>query len=899
MDDLSALVERVRQLASSGARAEAGDALEELAVYGSTECASPDDGATVLVTAATLAADLGMRRKRALFLWRAATLARHDPARSLALLTALVPLSDSGAVQPLAAWPVLQRGVLWEALTRATRCADAPKAWDLAARLLKHHCAALSPTMQAALVRALQAASALFPPEESGGRDAPPPGVELVAVKPLPRHRRPLPADSSAASAATASVFVFSPFERTRAAAVEKQQREEAVVEWVVGEPCAITIALSNPTGVTLRLDGLALVTSHQEGWEPQGGGDVPGGGSIALPPGCTGLKVTLHGMPTRPGELTFTGVAIDAFGGVWHAPWQDSRKGGAQKNTRAATAVALPPLPLLLPRLDYGGLDTPAAGGPSPATLARTPSGGGLPRMRRNSSSTAMDDLQHSEAGAMHTPPVSPMRNTPTSVPRRLSSSSGTPASAAKGSGLRQTPATAMSSRLRRSRSALFGSTTSLATLGGHDTSAPWMEEAHRLPPFTVTAYQGQATPLCLHLHNCGPVSAARVQISVAGMLQTPQFGSAGSADAACIEVDTDALSAALPLPPGGQVAVPLVWHGRSRGSRNADVATEVQQYTLTVATRYWGERPLVSPTSSPGGDTSEETAAWKPHARECRAELACSLLPGVRLRACALLPVTGAGGGASVLQLDVRNEAAVSMALRHCDVAEGSACGARLLRACVDAAPPSDWHTVPPGGDARLLVASHVMALMWRCEADGTVGWVPGVAQAVALLAPQPCGVSPSANMRPMLRCTGPGVVGSTWSSSCDDDGGSCGSVRLGSSCTLHMSISGAPQTPEPYSLRLSLRIHAADGTCVCPGGAGSEDERRRGIRLAWTGTPTATWHGPLAGPPPEHAVQLLFLARGVYTLLVHAQQLGQQGQTRGEAWEQAHLVVVQPDE
>ena len=903
MDDLSALVERVRELASAGARVEAADALEELAVYGSTECATPDDGATVLVTAATLAADLGMRRKRTLFLWRAATLAKHDPARSLALLTALVPLSDSTAPQPLAAWPVLQRGVLWEALTRATRCADAPKAWDLAARLLRQHCTALSPTMQAALVRALQAASALFPPEESGGRDAPPPGVTLVAVKPLPRHRRPLPADGTAASAAPTSVFVFSPFERTRAAAVEKQQAEAAVVEWVVGEPCAITVSLSNPTAaVTLRLDGLALVTAQPGGWEPQGGGDVPGGGSISLPPNCTGYKVTLFGVPTLPGQLTFTGVAIDAFGGVWHAPWQDTRRGAV---ARAATAIVLPPMPLLLPRLDYGGGDTTAAAVVgTPAMLPRTFSGGAVARMRRiSSTASGLDtDLPPGEASTMHTPPASPLRATPASVSRKGSSSSVTPASAVKGGGQHPTPI-ASSSRIRRSRSALFGSAASLAALGTQDAAAPWMEEGHRAAPLSVTAFQGQATPLSLVLHNCGPVSATRVEVSIAGMLQTPHFGdvsgTSGDNTASGIEVDTEALHAALPIPPGGYITVPLVWHGRSRGTRGGggDVAGEsVQQHTLTVTTRYWGDNALssTSPGSSPGWALSpEEAGPPQQHARECRAELACSLLPGLRLVSAALRHVTGGGPAASILQLDVRNAAQVPMAVRHCNVAEGMHGAAQLLAACVDAAPPSDWHTVLPGADARLLVPSHTTALMWRCDGDGTRGWVPGVAQAVTLLAPPPRAAA--ATMRPVFRCTGPGVVGGTWSSG---DDGACGTVRLGSGFALFMTLADMPPATceNPCTLRLSLRIHAADGTCVCPGTSG--EEQRSGLRLAWAGTPTASWRAPLGVPAPEHPMQLLFLAPGVYTLLLHAQQAGQQGEMLGEAWLQSHLTVVQKE-
>jgi hypothetical protein len=897
MDDLSALVERVRELASAGARVDAAEALEELAAYGCRQCATPDDGATVLVTAATLAADLGMRRKRTLFLWRAATLAKHDPARSLALLTALAPPLDSTAPQPLAAWPALQRGVLWEALTRATRCADAPKAWDLAARLLNHHCTALSPTMQAALVRALHAASALFPPEESGGREAPPPGVTLVAVKPLPRHRRPLPADGASTGAAPTSVFVFSPFERTRALAVEKQQAETAVVEWVVGEPCAITVSLSNPTAVALRLDGLALVTDQPGGWEPQGGGDVPGGGSMSLPPHCTGYKVTLFGVPTLPGQLTFTGVAIDAFGGVWHAPWQDTRRGAV---ARAATAVALPPMPLLLPRLDYGGGDAAAVVG-TPAMLPRTSSGGAVALMRRVSSTASGQDadLPPGEGSAMHTPPASPLRVTPASVSRRVSSSSVTPASAVKGGGQRPTP-TATSSRIRRSRSALFGSTTSLAALGQHDASAPWMEEGHRAPPLSVSAYQGQVTPLSLVLHNCGPVSATRVEVSCAGMLQTPHFGDVGSGGgdtSSGIEVDCEALNAALPIPPGGYVTVPLVWHGRSRGSRggHGDVAGEVRQHTLSVTCRYRADRSSSSPGSSPEQGQQQQQ---QQHARECRAELACSVLPGLCLVGTALRHVTGGGATASILQLDVRNAAQVPMAVRHCDVAEGMHGAARLLSACVDAAPPSDWHILPPGTDARLLVPSHTTALMWRCDVDGTCGWVPGIAQAVALLAPPTHGVAANSTLRPVFRCTGPGVLGNTWSSG---DDGACGSVRLGSGFALLMSLSGDSMQPAPsdktYTLRLSLRIHAADGTCVCPGPSGEEGQRSA-VRLAWTGTPTATWRAPLADPPPEHPMQLLFLAPGVYTLLLHAQQTGEQGDMQDEAWLQAHLQVVEKD-
>ena len=907
--DVGALVEIVRERARAGARREAALALEQLSDAATAPGVSADDGATVLVTAATLAADLDLRRKRLLFLWRAATLLRSDPARSLALLSSIVPPDDGGLVakatsgtglHPLQAWPSIQRAVLWEALTRATRCADALRAWDLASRLLRVHCPSLSPAMQAALVRALHAASALFPGDEAtaAGREAPPPSCRLIRVSPLPQHRRPMlaltgtaPGGYSAPGSGSvdgksiggaSSVFVFSPFERSRAQAAAKSAHEAGLPMWVVGEPAEVVVSLSNPTVVPLRLDGLSLVTAQPGGgWEPHAGGDLPGG-ALTLPPGSTDVEVTLRGCPTRSGVVTFTGLAIDAFGGVWHTPWQPrTGRRPTAEGTAIGAAIAVAPLPLLAPQLsasygDGASGNQPQVQGMLTSPWSRTVSGN-APGFVRRISGGDMDS----------TPPASPLRpTTPASSSRRsMGTATMTPGSGATAKTSRGHSERGTSSRVRRSRSALFGSGTNLSSFGGEGgtMTGPVQALMHQ-PPVTVSCYEGQTTHLRLNLTNVGPTRAVRAEAVVADMLHTSSGSAATVGGLPLVTVHHAALAAMMPIPQGGTISVPLVWHGHRRGggggggagassSSSSKPSGGTQQYNLTVVVRYWGDRPepeTDAPQSSPASEVEHQ-----PHGRECRCELACTVLPGLRLMAATTRAIIGGGRSDRMMELDLRNDAPVSMDVRYCDT------GPDEHGAVPQAVSDTDWLQIEAGARACLRAPSSTRALAWRRTGDPTVlGWVPHVGAALSDLRFDDLPSTEIAPARGHLSLRGSGVPGGEWRNDAAESG-QPPSVKLGVPCTIHFGVTGTQ-----HSVRsLAIRIFSADGLCCCPD-VGTPP------RVMWAGTPLWKRAG---GQECEvvHTLDAMFLAPGVYTLEMHAQLAsGEEGQ---EVWEHVHVLAV----
>jgi hypothetical protein len=279
----------------------------------------------LLEDAAALCSRVGLLRSRRLLLARAASLT--PPADALRLFSSLLLSSSPG-------WRSLTQLLLWQALTAATRCADARATWDAAARLLSEHCAGLPLGQQQSLLRALQAAAKLLPQDEKSLPSSPPPLCRLLRLQPLPpalRPRRPPPPGPT-----VLSPFLYSPFERQRG---EAAWRAQVAPLWVSGEPAHVALLLRNPCSVALKLDSLCLTADDASEVDI----DSQSLGPLSLPP-CSSQAVALQCTPRAAGRLVLSGLAISGVGGSWTLPFD----GGASQ-----VATVVPPLPLLTAELE------------------------------------------------------------------------------------------------------------------------------------------------------------------------------------------------------------------------------------------------------------------------------------------------------------------------------------------------------------------------------------------------------------------------------------------------------------------------------------------------------------------------------------------------------------------
>jgi hypothetical protein len=956
---------------------------------------TPAERASLLAAAADVAGALGHVRRRGLLLWRAARLAEgacgpEGPALAFRLLSSTLPpthaaaaaasaarspspassassSSSSSKPHPLTHWRALQRGVLWGCLTAATRGADAPAAWDVAARLLREHAPALSPPMQAGLVRALEAAAALLPAE--GGREEhPPPAAALLAVRPPPPWRRPSAepqriagADAADAAGAApggeggsggvparrAAVFVFSPFERARAAAAAARAAAAHAATWVAGEEAELEVALSNPCAVPLRVDGLSLVAAPGgAGLEASACTSAAGGAGLLLEPHARGVRALLRATPAGPGALRLVGVRVEAFGVAWVVPWTpraQPRRGASRAPGRATSAAAaqpspaaaaaaacfevrvLPPLPLLTAKL--AGVPppaqrlTPAAAAVAAAQLPMTP-----PVPMTPPAPPAASEAPASPATSPHaSPPASPLR------PRRVSASSS--AAAAAASTPPATPTATPSrrahggtSRVKRSRSVLFFG----AAAGGGGSSAAAAAHAPR-PPLALTLLEGQRLELLLKLRNVGPVRAIRALLDV----DVVASASASHAAAASprVRVDADALAAAPPVPPGGRVVVPVcVTAAAAMDASAVDVAAAAAA-GLEAPPRPHREF-LLRCTYSEGSDGA---AGGEGHSREAVATLHVATAPGLRVQRAALRPLLRGAAASS--------PAPAAGALISLTLLNAAACE---LRVAVDAAPVSAdadaesdgrsaaaadvsasamlWEAVPPGGTLSLLLpasplppgvragcaAAAAAALAaqarvrWRGP-GGAAGALHGLqhaleaalqcdADALAALAPRTLQLS--AAIAPLQSADASAADTDAAAATTDADG--CVALRAGQLARLTLALCNAGAAAAPLSM--SVAVYASDGACCAGGSSGSAGQRGA---VMWAGSLASAPAEALPGGSVTHDVTLLFLLRGRYTLVVEgraaAGDVGGDAGAAGPAVAQAalHVRVMEPDD
>lgn len=825
--------------------------------------------AALLAGCAGVAGRLGHRRRRLLLLWRAARLAgatggADGPALALRLLSSMLPPEDAGPpdatltalaalasvpapspitgrgsktgnalsaadAHPLRGWRALRRALLWGCLTAATRGADAPAAWAVAARLLRGHADALSTAQQAGLLRALEAAAALLPPGEPVGEPAPP-GVALIAVRPPLASRT---ADGNASGGdgeddsttgafrgARRSVFVFSPFERSRAAAaaaVAAAARARAA-PWVSGEVGFADVALSNPCSVPLRLEAVSLEADvAADGSGPSCALEAHPSAALTLPPGARGVVLQLRATPRAPGQLRLRGVRCFAFGAEWLVPW--SPPAAASAAPPPAEVRVLPPMPLLLARL-----------------VATPPPG--------------------ADSGGAASPPGTP--STPVAAPaspaRQRRPSQGNAPTSPGGPGMRRTPGGARSSR--RARGAF--SPQRSAPAAPPDGAA---EAAEREVPLHLMLLEGQTADVTLRLNNVGGARAAAATLRVdaatpprpAPAIRTGPPSIAVGAPPVVVATQPGALAAALPLAPGGRAAVAL------RVTAGA-AAPEAADFALRCV--YSGDAP-----SAPGG-------------REAAAALRVSTLPGLRALRATLRPLPRrcgagtAGGDAGAPAADV---ALLQLQLANASVAELQVCARGDAAAC-DAAALDDndagaaWEPLAPGAALSLLLPARALpaatlrdpdaaaealaqqlSVRWRGPggASGTLHALPAALaaalradDAVAALAPQ------------RLRLWARIAAGSDPDGDAGDTPEGDAMLRAGELATARFTLRHAFSSEAALSVHVA--VHASDGS------------RAPSAAVMWAGCLDSA---PVRISPDQaarHALALLFLVPGRYTLV-----------------------------
>ncbi|KAL6781628.1 hypothetical protein ACKKBF_B08795 [Auxenochlorella protothecoides x Auxenochlorella symbiontica] len=394
----------------------------------------PEDRMLAFVEGAGALGLVGSLRKRMLLLWQAVELSKYlgfPNLRSLEVARkALEPpdrhMDPVGLEEPWSTprsalhrespslWPQVRAGCLEAILGLAIYAKQHAEVWEAAAVLLRDHPAELSPHRQQSLLENMLAAAAqMAPAERARPGPGPPPLLRFLAARPSAPALQlvALGAPAPASPGTPGGPFLYDPFAARRgvaAAAGAAAAAGHAPLEWVVGEPAAVEVEVSNPSAVSLRIDRMVLEVEYlgTHDARPVSPAAQPTSAwrnkpvSLNIPPATKPVRIQLEGTPQLPGTIAITGCKLSAFGGVtWVQAWEAPipplgqtfavRGGGggghdaraAQLSLLSATRVhvlpALPTLELTLEHSDAASARLPEGLGLQPGAVAAAAAGG------------------------------------------------------------------------------------------------------------------------------------------------------------------------------------------------------------------------------------------------------------------------------------------------------------------------------------------------------------------------------------------------------------------------------------------------------------------------------------------------------------------------------------------